>query len=520
METGRCAGCRERDERIRGLQVGNAALEQGQSDLRGQLWESHEGLVRLQRALADHQRGQAQLKRRLAQQRQDFQHRLDRQQRRIEDLEARLKTNSTNSSRPPSTDPPSAPKRRSRKPTGRKRGGQKGHPGHGRPRLPADEIIRHVPQQCQRCQAPLSVERGPTDPAPTIHQVITIPPKLVHVTEHQAHSRWCAVCGHVSRGKIPAEVMAHGFGSRLTALIGFLSGRCRASKRIIVEMLEDVFGIPISLGSVSKAESEVSSALAGPYASAEAAVRSAPVKNADETGWALAGRLCWLWMAVTSRVALFKVCGGRGHKALRAFLGSAVQGIVGSDRLWTYGIIDLFRRQVCWAHLKRDFQKWVDVGGPAKAIGEAGLQGVKEIFEMWGRFREGVVDRPGLQTALERVSHDLYRSLQTGQTCPNEKTARFCRNLIALYPALWTFTRVEGVEPTNNVAERMLRPAVIWRKLCFGNQSEAGCRFTERILTVAQTLRLQHRHVLAYLHHALAAHRAGQPAPNLLSAGP
>jgi len=109
--------------------------------------------------------------------------------------------------------------------------------------------------------------------------------------------------------------------------------------------------------------------------------------------------------------------------------------------------------------------------------------------------------------------------LEVGLSCENKKVVRFCRRLLDIYPALWTFARVEGVEPTNNVAERTLRSAVIWRKISFGNHSDAGCRFAERILTTVQTLRLQGRQVLAYLRDAVAAHRADQPAPQLVTIG-
>lgn len=241
--------------------------------------------------------------------------------------------------------------------------------------------------------------------------------------------------------------------------------------------------------------------------------------NAAETGWARAGQLCWLWMAVAGPVALFKICTGRGRAALRALLGQSIRGTVGSDRWTAYSIIDLFCRQVCWAHLKRDFQKWVDWGGETAGIGNAGLAAVGRLFGLWRDFRAGVLGRPGLQAALEPVSRDLHAALEAGLSCAHKKAARFCRNLLAVYPALWTFARVEGVEPTNNVAERTLRLAVIWRKISFGNHSAGGCRFAERILTTVQTLRLQGRHVLNYLRDAVAAHRAGQPAPALVAMG-
>jgi transposase len=287
----------------------------------------------------------------------------------------------------------------------------------------------------------------------------------------------------------------------------------------VEEIAETVFGVPMSLGSVAHAEQEIAAALEEPYHEAQQAVRKAPVKNADETGWALAGKLRWLWLAVTNRAAFFKICPGRGREALRQILGSDIQGVLSSDRWGAYGIIDLAWRQLCWAHLKRDFQKWVDWGGEAEAIGQAGLEAVKKVFGLWRDFREGVLDRPGLQAALGPVCIELYEALKAGLSCPVPKAARFCRNLLEAYPALWTFARVEGVEPTNNRAERTLRPAVLWRKISFGNHSEAGCRFAERILTTVQTLRLQKRHVLTYLREAVIAHRAAQPGPALVAVG-
>ena len=475
-----CAGCRQRDAIIEQLKARIATLEQ---------------LV-------------ATLEQRLAEQDQRF-----------AELEARLKTNSSNSSLPPSANPPSAPKPPAKPPTGRKPGGQPGHAGHARVRLPANEIVPHVPTHCEHCQAALPPEAGPNDPAPTWHQVAELPAVLVIVTEHQGHCRTCPGCGHVTWGRIPAEVLAHGYGPQLTAAIAFLSGRCHASKRTIEEITETLLGVPISLGSVANAEQEVATALEQPYAQAEAAVQQAAVKNADETGWARAGQLCWLWLAVAGSVALFKICTGRGRAALRELLGQSIRGTVGSDRWTAYSIIDLFCRQVCWAHLKRDFQKWVDWGGPAAGIGNAGLEAVGRLFGLWRDFRAGVLDRPGLQAALGPVSHDLQAALQTGLTSPNRKAGRFCGKVLAVYPALWTFARVEGVEPTNNRAERTLRLAVLWRKISFGNQSEDGCRFAERILTTVQTLRLQNRQVVSYLREAVAAHRAGQPAPVLLPVG-
>ena len=437
----------------------------------------------------------------------------------VRELRARLHLHAGNSSLPPSANPPSAPRPVTKPPTGRKPGGQPGHPGHHRVRLPPErvnQVIPHVPTCCAHCQGPLPAQGGLDDPAPIWHQVAELPEVLAVVTEHQGQARTCPRCGHVTWGVIPPEVLAHGFGPHLTATLAFLSGGCHDSKRTVAEIAETVFGVPVSLGSVGNAEQEVAAALAGPYQEAARAVQQAPVKNADETGWAWAGTLCWLWLAATKRVAFFQICAGRGRAALRQLLGDRPQGVVSSDRWSAYGLLGLAWRQLCWAHLKRDFQKWVDWGPETAGIGQAGLGAVQKIFGLWRDFREGRRDRAGLRAALDPVCLELYQALEAGLSCPVKKAARFCRNLLEVYPALWTFARVEGVEPTNNHAERTLRLAVLWRKISFGNHSEAGCRFAERILTTVQTLRLQERHVLAYLREALIAHRAGQPAPPLV----
>ena len=444
---------------------------------------------------------------------------LQEQRQRIQELDAHLRINSSNSSLPPSSDRPGARKYPPKTPTGRKAGGQLGHPGHTRRRLPpdcVDHTIHYIPDTCAHCQAPLPAQAGPRDPAPVWHQVAELPALPAVVTEHQAHGRQCLHCGHVTWARIPAEIAAHSFGPRLAAAVVFLSSRCHGSKRLVAEIVETLFRVPIAVGSICNLATEASAALTPAYAAAEEAVRQAPVKNADETGWNQAGKLCWLWMAVTQQVAFFKLCIGRGKANLRELLGQRPQGTVGSDRCGAYNIVDLAMRQVCWAHLKRDFQKWLDRGGEGVAIGQAGLVAVAQVFALWRDFRQGQMDRSTLRTKLGPICVELHHALEAQRDCTDKRVRRFCRNILGVYPALWTFARVEGVEPTNNHAERTLRLAVIWRKISFGNHSEAGCRFTERILTVVQTLRLQHRNVMDYLEQAMVAHRAGQPIPALI----
>ena len=326
----------------------------------------------------------------------EFQAEVKRLHSRIRDLEAKLNTHSGNSSLPPSANPPGAPKFPPRQPTGRKPGGQPGHKGHSRARLPVgrvNEVIEYFPDDCEKCHAPLSRERGGNDPEPVWHQVAELPPVAAIVTEHQGHGRRCGDCGHVTFGKIPAAIRAHAFGPRLAAAVVFLSSRCHGGKRTVAETVQTLFGVPIALGSISNLKTEVAAALAPAHLEAEKAVREAPVKNADETGWSIAGKLCWLWMAATKLVACFKITAGRGKADFRKLLGEKVDGVVGSDRWHAYNFLELPDRQLCRAHLKRDFQKWLDRGGEGVPVGQAGLAAVKRLFELWRDFRQGSIDR-------------------------------------------------------------------------------------------------------------------------------
>jgi transposase len=440
---------------------------------------------------------------------------------RVRDLEERLGRNSSNSSLPPSADPPAAPAPVVKQPTGRKAGAQPGHPAHLRQRLPA-ERLQHVrplvPTHCRSCQAALAAAAGPGDPAPSWHQVAELRPDPVVITEYQGHARTCPRCGVVTRAAIPAAVKAHSIGPRLAAALAFLTGRCHLSKRAIEEVVETVCDVPLALGTVSHLERQMSQALAAAHTEVAEAVRQAPVKNVDETGCKQAGQLCWLWAAVTGTAALFVVHAKRGLAGLTALLGEQIRGVVGSDRWSAYGRLPLHQRQLCWAHLRRDFQAMVDRGGPSAAVGTDLLVQAGVIFDWWYKVRDGTRSRRWLQRLLADIRPDVVELLRRGGRCRCAKTAATCREILEVEAALWTFTSVEGMEPTNNAAERAVRPAVLWRKRSFGCHSDEGCRFVERLLTVVHSLRLQKRQVLDYLQEALAAHRAGLPTPQLLNA--
>ena len=438
---------------------------------------------------------------------------------RVRQLEDLLGRNANNSSLPPSANPPGAPKLPPKKPSGRTTGGQPGHAAHLRRRLPA-ERVQHVrdfvPRQCQRCHEPLPPLPAPDDPEPTWHQVAELPKLAAEVTEYRGHFRTCPCCGTLNHAAIPADLKAHSIGPRLAATLAYFAGRHHLSQRGLEEAAQDVFDVPLSLGTVGHLAEQTSAALAPAHAEAVQAVRQAQVKNVDETSWKRAGQRCWLWAAATATVAAFVIHARRSAAGLQALLGDAILGIVGSDRWSVYQKVAPGRWQVCWAHLKRDFQAMVDRNNAGSAIGAELLLLTDALFAWWHRVRDGTLSRRTFRRYVAGLREDVLAVLGQGCACRCAKTAATCRELLAVEQSLWTFARVEGVEPTNNHIERVLRLAVLWRKKSFGSQSEGGCRFAERLLTVVQTRRLQGRPVLDYLYEALVAHRAGGPAPKLI----
>jgi transposase len=449
----------------------------------------------------------------------DLRQRLAALEARVRELEAQRGRNATNSSLPPSANPPGAPKPRPRKASGRRSGGQPGHPAHLRRRLPPERVQHRqdfVPTHCRHCQEPLSPAAAAGDPEPTWHQVAELPRLAAAVTEYRGHYRTCAGCGTLNHAAIPAGLKAHSIGPRLAATLSYLTGRHHLSQRGLEELAADVFEVPLSLGSVGQLQQQMSAALAPAHTEALAAVRAAAVKNVDETGWKLAGIGCWLWAAATATVAAFVIHGRRSAAGLTALLGEQLVGIIGSDRWSVYQRVAVDRWQICWAHLKRDFQAMVDRDNTGSAIGAELLLLTGALFAWWHRVRDGTLDRRRFGRLAASLREDVAAVLEQGSACGCAKTAATCRELLAVEEALWTFVREEGVEPTNNHIERMLRLAVLWRKRSFGSQSGWGCRFVERLLTVVQTRRLQGQSVLGYLYEALVAHRAGLPAPNLL----
>jgi transposase len=435
---------------------------------------------------------------------------------RVAELEARLAQNSHNSSRPPSSDGPGAAPR-TQKATGRKPGGQPGHKGHKRGRIPRDQVTKTVkltPKACFNCHGPVR----PGDQEPRWHQVIELPPIRPHVTEYQMHVGYCAGCQAWTWAELPKNVSRSAFGPRLTCMVGLLSGRYRQSKRLMQDFLSSIMGVRISLGSVSKLESKVSAALEKPVEEVKHHLKEQAVAHLDETGWRERLGKAWLWVAVAGHLAVFLIRQSRGAAVAKELLGEGFRGHLVTDRWSAYTWVDPQRRQICWSHLERDFTGFVERGGRGGLIGAELLLKSKRMFKLWHRVRDGTLKRRTFQRRMEPIRARVELLLKKAEAYAEPKTAGMAREMLTLKQALFTFVDVEGIEPTNNTAERTIRPAVIYRKLSFGTHSKAGSRFIERMMTVTATLKLQKRNVLEYLTAAYAAHLAGAPAPSLLPA--
>jgi transposase len=436
-------------------------------------------------------------------------------ERQLADTRAKLQTNSTNSSLPPSSDrfhtkrrpPPPADGPR------KKRGGQPGHPRQLRRLVPAElvrEIIPCKPTACRRCGRPLAG----SDPAPLPHQVAELPVVRPDVVEYQLHRLTCPCCHTSTCGSLPAFVKGH-FGPRLEATLALLAGGYRLGLRPVAGLAADLWGLDISSGMVSKLRRQTAEALLLPWVDAAAHVRRQNV-NIDETSWHEAKKRAYLWGVATPAATLYCIARGRSRAVAQALLGKDYAGVATCDRLKSYWWIE--RLQWCWAHLRRDFQAMIDRGGQGQGIGQALLEQSNRLFHLWHQVRQGTLSRAKFRQAIEPVRRAVRRALRRGLTCGCGKTAGTCRELLGHEDWLWTFVSVEGVEPTNNEGERSERPAVLLRKTSGGTDSPEGSRFVERVLTVIDTCRKQGKRAVDYLCDCIHARRHGRAPPFLLAA--
>jgi len=446
---------------------------------------------------------------------------LDEENQSLKQKVSSLKRDSTNSSKPPSSDRPST--RRYNKSdedkNQRNPGGQPGHRGSHRQSIPteeADKVVPLLPKICSRCKKPLpqDIEKVKIVGKPFRWQTTEIPPISPIVTEYQCLKTQCD-CGCLNRAELPPEVASSQFGPRLTALIAYMTAVHRIPRRGIEVLLETLLTVPISLGSVQNLLEETSQSIEPVDQELKAELNRQPVLNVDETGWK---HKDWLWIFATQTFVYFWIAASRGSDVLRSVLGESYNGIFCVDRWGAYTKYHKGLMQICWAHLKRDILGVVQTSQSdcAKAFANRLLSAKKDIFHRWYAFRGGGITRATLIEQTLTARNQIRQCLEDYQDTRDKSVRKLARGLLKRYDHLFTFIFEEGVSPTNNIAERGIRPAVQWRKICFGNRSDNGRLLTARLLTVTRTCLLQRRNPFELLVEAITSYRCGNLAPSLI----
>ena len=459
----------------------------------------------------------------------ELEQKLAEQSKLLKELVARLGKDSSNSHKPPSSDrPDQAGKRKEkrkdeRKSSGRQAGGQPGHPGTTRELRPveeADRVVHHRPDHCDHCDASLAGAADAGKPLP--RQQFELPPVKLELIHHWLHSLSCPECAGVTTARRGAEHTT-GQGPRLTSFIGLLSQRYRLSRSLVVDLLADVFGVRIATGTVQSCVERVGASLEKPQEELEAALREAPSVYLDETGWRQWSEKAWLWVGATLDFTLFTIHPRRGKDVVEDWFPDGYNGYVHSDRWCVYNIFDVKKRQLCWSHLGRDLQAIIDAKGTGAQLAEAIRVGEKTMFRSWHAFKNGELDRAGLKAATDAFRDHLKDYCEGGlaqdsdaETC-DHLWRKLGKSLLKLWPAVFNFLDVDGLEPTNNHAERQIRAGVIWRKLTQGTRSDFGSICAARLLSVTTTCRQRGRDALDYLTEALTAHWRGRPPPALVA---
>jgi transposase len=443
-------------------------------------------------------------------------------QTQIAELTNQLNQNSQNSSKPPSSDPPfKRPPKKTKANSAKPRGGQVGHSRHSRELVlleQVDEVIEIYPQVCEQCRFPLR----PSDQVgqPLRHQVWELPLVKATVKEYQFYTSECNHCLQLTQSakNWPKAVPTGQFGPQLVATLGVLHGQYQLSLRQTQELALDLWQLPLSLGAVAASCRKVSVALEPSYHSIEGRVRQHLTNHVDETSWKRNGKLRWLWVATNQAASLFKITTSRCGKSLQGLIGKDYQGIIHSDRHKPYLKLVATRHQLCWAHLIRNLNGLAQRAGPAQTWAEKGLLESENLFEAWHQFKREEVSRAELIELVEPIRAAFKRQLVAGTTLSDGKVKAFSRALLKLEERLYLFVKEPSVEPTNNAAEQALRCGVIWRKKCFGSQSDWGECFAARVLSVRATCQKQGLNFLTYLRDCLEAHWFKTSAPILFAA--
>lgn len=443
----------------------------------------------------------------------------------VQALRAKLvasEKDSTTSNKPPSSD--GFKKKRGalkRGSSGRKPGGQKGHRGITRRNVPSSEVtatIPHKPDTCENCGAAFT-EQHPSVPVER-RQVWEIPEIKPLVNEHVFYQTTCD-CGHPTRLPVPEWIYC-GMGDNLQAHLAYFSAEAKLSRRTLQTVLDDVFNVPQALGTIQNRLEDTSEIIKPVCDELENELTKQPVVNIDETSYPHNKKLAWLWAFVTSTFAFFTIQTSRGSQVLRKVLGELYDGIIICDRFSAYvkyhkdracGLI-----QLCWAHIIRDLKALQnELAVESDQIFAVVMRKrIGAVFRLWYAHKQGKISRPQLIAAAEPLIAEMRAFVENNQHHPTREVAKFNRQLLKRWDSLFTFIYHEGVEPTNNLAERLIRPGVQTRKISYCTRSGNGQLLRARLLTVSQTCRIQQRNTLDFYRTAIFAHRNNLTMPSLL----
>ena len=425
----------------------------------------------------------------------DTQKQLQSHEVRIEKLEIQTQKDSTNSSKPPSSDSPFKRPERKRPKSKRAKGGQKGHKAHQQQTLEPTRVVELLPERCT-CGCDDFSSR-PLQPFHT-HQHIELPPIQLDITRYVLNKCKCPRCGKTVKAVLPPEAQT-GYGPRLSAFIAELSGIKAMSRADVQSLCASVLRLPIATGTIQKIVDRASAALEAPYQKIADTARSARANYVDETSWFKEHQLKWLWAMVNKRAAFYRI---DDHRSKEAFLKlvESWNGILVSDG---YGVYKNWvnDRQTCLAHLIRD----------ADGLAQRDKPDIRCLGQILGARLRELTDFAKAPPDLCRWDHFYRHLLFTLKLYQDDKTdaGQFARRVMRQLDSLWTFLEHEGVEPTNNRAERALRFAVLWRKRSLGTRSEKGNRWVERILSFKETCRLHAKATFPLLVELIGNHFTG-----------
>lgn len=413
-----------------------------------------------------------------------------RLRKRVEELEAKLGEDSSNSNKPPSTDSPYKEKRQVeqvRKPRKKRR-------GYRQELMPPTETRQIHPSVCScGCGKFRNIREYYT------HQHVELPEIVMQVRHFILCKGECAACGKIVRGRVPDEFRT-GFGPRFTALTAELSGMDGSSRGTVRKFIRSVLGVHISAGAVQKIIDRASAAVAPHYEAIRAAVASEDVGHVDETAWKTGGKLRWLWVMANRNAAFFMIHPQRSAEAFVELTG-AWDGILVSDG---YNVYQKWvgKRQTCLAHLIRRADGLSNRADPElAACGKWAAAELRRLCRM--------AKAPPTKGEWSAFHARLRRLVLHYRDCDGD-TGRFVRHIEKEMDALFTFLLEEGVEPTNNLAERMIRFGVLWRKRSQGTGSDKGNRWVERILSLRQTCLLRGKSTFETLTEAVRCYFSGQ----------